>query len=278
VWGRVKEDGGVCESILRKLRNYLFYMQIFVVIPAYNEEQTIREVVQDVQKCCSKIVIVDDGSSDNTSSQVSDLPVILLRHLVNRGQGAALQTGITYALSQGAEIIVTFDADGQHDPQDIAHLIEPIQQGRAEVVLGSRFLMSNFKFLISNQCQITKFPISKMPWGRMMTLKLALLHQWFFTGLKLTDSQCGFRALSRKAAEMIKITQDRMAHGAEIFNQISRYKLSYVEVPVVVKYTNYSLEKGQKSLIGSLKVIYEFFVGRLFSSKEPITKIQVSKQ
>ena len=115
-------------------------MKTYVVIPAYNEEQKIGEIIKDVQKMCSSVIVVDDGSADATYEVARREGAIVLRHLVNRGQGAALQTGITYALRNGADSIVTFDADGQHDTDDIERLIEPILQREADVVLGSRFL------------------------------------------------------------------------------------------------------------------------------------------
>lgn len=234
-------------------------MKTFIIIPAYNEAQTIRQVIQDVQKFCSNIIIVDDGSSDDTYNIARILGVKVLRHIVNRGQGAALQTGMEYALQEGADIIIHFDADGQHVPSDIINLIKPIEEGKAEVVLGSRFL-------IFNQCQMTKCQILKMPLRKFITLKLALLHQWFFSGLKVTDSHCGLRAFSRQATQKIKITQDRMSHASEILDQIARHKLKFIEVPVSIKYTDYSLQKGQKSLAGSLRIVYDFLMNRVISN------------
>lgn len=229
----------------------------YVVIPAFNEEETIKGVVRDVQKLCSNIVVVDDGSEDGTYSQAKQAGATVFRHILNRGQGAALATGIVYALSKGANVIVTFDADGQHDPSDIDKLIEPILQGKAEVVLGSRFIMSNVKYQMSN-----------MPFTRLIILKLAQLHQWFFTGLKVTDTHCGLRAFSRRAAEKIVITQDRMAHASEILEEIARHKLSFIEIPVHVRYTAYSLEKGQRGFTGSIKILYDFFVGKLLTREQ----------
>ena len=186
-----------------------------------------------------------------------------MRHIVNRGQGAALQTGMEYALEEGADVIVHFDADGQHDPSNIAYLIEPILRNQAEVVLGSRFL--NSKFQIPNSKQISNLK-SQIPIKKQIILKLAVLHQWFFSGLKVTDNHCGLRAFSRAAAERVKITQDRMSHASEILDQIARHKLKFIEVPVSVKYTDYSLQKGQKSFFGSLRIIYDFFMNRVISN------------
>lgn len=238
-------------------------MKTFIVIPAYHEESTIKLVIQDVQKYCSNIVIIDDGSDDATYQRARATNVHVLRHIVNRGQGAALQTGMMYALRQGADIIVTFDADGQHQPEDIMRLVEPIKEWKADVVLGSRFLISNFQFLISNKKSNVKGKLSNVPLFRRVTLKLALLHQWFFTGLKVTDSHCGLRAFSRSAALKIKITRDRMAHASEILDQIAAQELSFIEVPVSVKYTEYSRVKGQKGFVDSLRVMYEYLVGRI---------------
>ncbi len=234
--------------------------KVFTIIPAYNEVHTIAQVITDVQKFCSDIIIVDDGSSDDTYNIAQALGVKVLRHIVNRGQGAALQTGMECALQEGADVIVHFDADGQHDPSNIAYLIEPILRNQAEVVLGSRFL--NSKFQIPNSKQISNLK-SQIPIKKQIILKLAVLHQWFFSGLKVTDNHCGLRAFSRAAAERVKITQDRMSHASEILDQIARHKLKFIEVPVSVKYTDYSLQKGQKSFFGSLRIIYDFLMGRV---------------
>jgi glycosyltransferase involved in cell wall biosynthesis len=115
--------------------------RVAIVIPAYNEEQTIIEVIRGLkQHGFERLIVVDDGSSDRTGELAHQEGVTLLRHILNRGPGGALGTGITAALRLGAEAIVTFDADGQHDPDDIAHLLEPITKGEAEVVIGSRML------------------------------------------------------------------------------------------------------------------------------------------
>ena len=240
------------------MRGHIDMNQIFFVIPAYNESFVISSVVRAVQKLCSNIIVVDDGSDDDTFSEAKSAGAEVLRHIVNRGQGAALATGVLYSLSKGAEIIVTFDADGQHDPSQINELIEPILQKKTDVVLGSRFLDSKLK---------TQNLHNVIPFTRLIILKLALLHQWFFTGLKVTDTHCGLRAFSRKAAEKITITQDRMAHASEILEEIARHRLSFIEVPVRVRYTAYSLEKGQRSFTGSIRILYDFFVGRFLNVK-----------
>src|SRR5919198_2259838 len=115
--------------------------RVVVIIPAYNEERTITGVIRGLNRQgLTRLIVIDDGSSDHTSELAAHEDVILLRHILNRGLGGALGTGINAALRLGAEIIVTFDADGQHDPNDISRLLEPIENGEADVVIGSRML------------------------------------------------------------------------------------------------------------------------------------------
>jgi glycosyltransferase involved in cell wall biosynthesis len=156
---------------------------------------------------------------------------IVLEHLINRGQGAALKTGITYALRQGAEAVVTFDADGQHDPNEIAALLEPLEKNEVDIVLGSRFIKSG----------------SNVPPLRRMALKAGILFTRVMSRINVTDTHNGFRAMNRVAAEKIKIVQDRMAHASEILDEIVYHKLRYKEVPVTITYSYYSKEKGQKT-------------------------------
>ena len=222
-------------------------MDIFVVIAAFNEEKKIVEVVENlVKRGYSQIIVVDDGSADLTYQKASLTPAIVLRHIINRGQGAALKTGIDYALEQGAEVIVTFDADGQHQAEDIVRLIRPIAEKKAEVVLGSRFLRNS----------------SNTPWIRKMFLKGGALIFRVMYGVKLTDSHNGLRALSRKAALKINITQDGMEHASEIVEEIGRKKLRYREVPVTIRYTEYSLKHGQRTS-NAFRILFKMILNKL---------------
>jgi glycosyltransferase involved in cell wall biosynthesis len=144
---------------------------IYLVIPAYNEEQAIGKVIRELRAEYGKIIVVDDGSKDATYDVAVREGATALRHLINRGQGAALQTGIQYALLQGAECIVMFDADGQHSASDIPRLVAPIERREADIVLGSRFLEPQLR--------------REIPLGRKLVLKLGLFHQWIFSGLKM---------------------------------------------------------------------------------------------
>lgn len=224
------------------MKNY----KITVVIPAYNEEKIIASVLQEVKKQTDDIILVDDASKDGTAEIAEKEGVLVLRHLINRGQGASLKTGTDYALQKGSEIIVHFDADGQHQTEDIYRLAEPILKGEAEIVLGSRFLGLK----------------SNIFWSRKIILKMGIIFNYFISGIKLTDSHNGLRALSRKAAELIDIKQDRMSHNSEIIQKISQYNLAYKEIPVTIFYSSYSRNKGQSSL-DAFKIVWELFLGKI---------------
>ncbi|MFH1399424.1 MAG: glycosyltransferase family 2 protein [Candidatus Woesearchaeota archaeon] len=205
--------------------------KVFIVIAAYNEQEQIGKVVEGLRKeGYSNIVVVDDGSTDNTT-KIAGKGATVIRHVINMGQGAALQTGIDFAVEHGADIVVTFDADGQHQAKDIKKLLRPILNGEADVTLGSRFLSVH----------------SDMPLLRRLFLKIGVVVLLVMYGIRLTDSHNGLRAFSREAAEKIEIRCNRMDHASEIPEQIHKKKLRYQEVPVSIKYTEYSLKHGQKS-------------------------------
>ena len=206
-------------------------MTIFIVIAAYNEATTIGEVVTALLKQYDKVVVVDDGSTDGTYDALKGLRVHRLRHLVNRGQGAALQTGLDYALLNGADVIVTCDGDGQHRAEDIERLVDPIRRGEADVVLGSRFLGR----------------ANNIPWHRSVLLHGAVWLTRHMSGLRVSDTHNGLRAFSRNAAGRVHLSTDRMTHASEILDIVARERLRYVERPVTIEYTAHSLNKGQSS-------------------------------
>ena len=219
---------------------------IFIVMPAFNEAGAVGETVAGLRPHYPRVVVVDDGSRDETAERALAAGAVVLRHALNRGQGAALQTGIRYALERGARCVVTFDSDGQHRPEDIPRLLEPIVQGRAEIVLGSRFLGTG----------------ASVPLRRRLLLKGAVIFTRLSSGVALTDAHNGLRAFSRRAAERIDIRLDRMAHASELIDQIRRMGLPYEEVPVTVRYTDYSVAKGQRAS-GAVKIVFDYFVGRI---------------
>jgi len=219
---------------------------VWIVIPAYQEASVIGSVVANVAALYPNVIVVDDSSGDATPHAAVTSGAVVVQHPINLGQGAALQTGIELALERGAQIIVTFDADGQHHATDIAALIAPLKEGRADFSLGSRFLGHTLN----------------MPASRRLLLQAALLFTRVTTRLRITDVHNGLRAMTRRGAQAIQIRQNRMAHASEILEQIARSRLPYVEVPVTIEYTDYSLAKGQR-MSNSLSILVDLFAGRL---------------
>ncbi len=219
---------------------------LWVVIAAYNEAEVIGATVTEVLGTFPHVVVVDDGSRDATRAAARKAGAEVLRHPINLGQGAALQTGITYALSRGARYLVTFDADGQHDLADVPVMLEALKREGADVVLGSRFLGRT----------------TGMPLRRRLLLKAAVIFTNFTAGVRVTDTHNGLRLLTAAAAAQLKITQNGMAHASEILEQIGRRRLEYVEVPVHIRYTEYSLRKGQR-LSGAVRIVSDLFTGWL---------------
>ena len=216
---------------------------LWFVIAAYNEGPMIAEVVRGVIPH-ARVVVVDDGSVDDTGDQALAGGACVATHLVNRGQGAALQTGIDFALSQGAAHVVTFDADGQHNVDEALEMVARCRAEGLDAVLGSRFLGATVN----------------MPALRRLVIKAAVIFTRLTTGLKLTDAHNGLRVLSRDAARKIRIRQDRMAHASEILSQIARLGLNWREHPVTITYSEYSLAKGQK-LSNSVRILEDILFG-----------------
>ena len=152
-------------------------MRISLVVPAYNEEKTISQVIKAVRDQVSNVIVIDDGSIDLTAQLAKEAGAKVLTHFLNRGQGAALQTGINFALKQGADIIVTFDADNQFKAEEINQVIKPLLLGNVDVVLGSRFLDKR----------------NQIPRGKEIILKLAVLVTRLYTGLKVSPALPGTR-------------------------------------------------------------------------------------
>jgi polyprenyl-phospho-N-acetylgalactosaminyl synthase len=220
--------------------------RIWVVIAAYNEAGVIARVIADVCRRELPVVLVDDGSTDATAAVAAHAGAVVVRHPVNLGQGAALQTGIEFALHEGADVIVTFDADGQHRAADIAGLVDALAQHGADYALGSRFLGHAVN----------------LPPARRLLLKAAAWFTRLTSGLALTDTHNGLRAMTRRGAGAIRLRQNRMAHASEILSQIAASGLKYVEVPVTIEYSAYSLAKGQR-LRDALAILVDLSAQRL---------------
>lgn len=223
-------------------------MKVFCVIPAYNEDKNVKLVLLQVMPLVDRVVLVDDGSSDNTYSIAKSCGAISLRHLINRGQGAALRTGSHYALAAGADVVVHFDADNQFLSSDIKEVVRPILTGQAEAVFGSRFLVKR---------SVENLPKTK----RLFILPLARLANRLLLGVNLSDPQSGFRAFSRPALERIGWQQDDMAHCSEILFAVRQAGLKTVEVPITVIYHHF----GQRFTRG-FKIIKDLIIGTILRS------------
>jgi len=204
---------------------------LWVVIAAYNEAQRIGPVLADLLQVAENVVVVDDGSGDGTSAAASRFPVWLLQHACNLGQGAALQTGIRFALAQGADYVATFDADGQHLAADLPKMLRVLIDSDADFALGSRFLGRADGISLS----------------RKTILKLGVLFTRLFSGMSVSDVHNGIRVMTRRGAERLRITMNRMEHASELIDQIAASGWKYVEVPVQIRYTAETLRKGQRS-------------------------------
>lgn len=222
---------------------------VWLVVPLYNEATVIADVVEKTREVFPNIVCVDDGSSDGSAALAQAAGAHLVRHPVNLGQGAALQTGIDYALSDpGARYVVTFDADGQHQTADVLTMLDKMRTEDLDVVFGSRFLDGP----------------SEASALKRLVLKAAVGYTNMTTNTRLTDAHNGLRVLSRPVAERLDITQNRMAHASEIVHEIGSMRidgqpLRYGEVPVHVLYTDYSRAKGQ-SLWNSVNILVELIL------------------
>jgi glycosyltransferase involved in cell wall biosynthesis len=222
--------------------------KIVIVIPAYNEASILEKVLLELNKHFSSdnIMVVDDGSVDATYSIAKKLNVHTLRHFINRGNGAATKTGINYAFDNlKADAIVTFDADGQHDYHDVQNLIAPIINKEADVVIGSRFLEKQ-----------------EIPLVRVVANWIANFFTWLLFGLWVSDSQSGFKAISRSAWQKIEFYGDRFEFCSEIIANIKKHRVRYKEIPIKVYYSQYSQSKGQSVVVG-FKTLFRLIVNFL---------------
>lgn len=220
-------------------------MKIACVIPAFNEEQHITKVINGVRPFVDQIIVVDDGSFDRTGQFAEAAGAIVLRHIINRDQGASLRTGTQFALDNGADIIIHFDADNQFQAAEIPEIIKPLLSQEADAVLGSRFLSKK----------------SALPWTKKnIIMPLGRLVNRLFFNIHLSDPQSGFRALSRAAAEKLNIRNDGKAHCSEILYQLFKNQERVIEVPISVTYHRY----GQK-FSGGLRIIKDLLIQKIIN-------------
>lgn len=210
-------------------------MKAVIIVPAFNEESVILKVIDSIPKRIKgleriQILLVDDGSTDNTKILATHTNVMIASHILNRGLGAAIKTGLEWARINNFNLAITFDGDGQHDPSDISKIIKPILENKTDLVIGSRFKKKQ-----------------KVPTDRLIINWVANLATFFLFGAFSTDSQSGLRAFSKKAIREINFRADRMEFSSEILLEAKRHSLRVAEVPIRAIYTSYSRAKGQRN-------------------------------
>jgi glycosyltransferase involved in cell wall biosynthesis len=221
-----------------------------IVIPAYNEERTVAEVVAAAVKVADRVVVVDDGSHDRTSILAREAGALVVRHAINRGVGAALGTGIEMANRLDPDFVVTMDADGQHRTEDAARVFERLAQGDVDFVIGSRLKKGG--------------EAGNMPFYRVLFNSIGNLLTYLLFGVWVTDSQSGLRGLSKQAARVLKLRTNGMEALSEFIKETKDRHWRFDEIPIKAIYTDYSLSKGQNFFVGvktAIKLIYRRFVG-----------------
>jgi len=218
--------------------------EVWLVVPLYNEARVIGDVVRSARTVFPHVVCVDDGSSDDSAAEAARAGAVVVRHPVNLGQGAALQTGFEFALSvPSMRWVVTFDADGQHQVDDVVAMLDKARAEDLDVVFGSRFLDER------TQAGAVK----------KLVLRLAVAYTNLTTRTRLTDAHNGLRVISRPVLQRIDITQNRMAHASELVAQIGGMGVRYGESPVHILYTDYSRSKGQ-SVWNAVNILVELIL------------------
>ncbi|MDO5726901.1 MAG: glycosyltransferase family 2 protein [Bowdeniella nasicola] len=218
--------------------------KVWLIVPLFNEAEVIGDVIREAHRSFPRIVCIDDGSRDNSANVARDAGAVVIQHPINLGQGAALQTGFDYVLNNtAAQYVITFDADGQHDPIEALAMVERAKQEGLAIIYGSRFLDNRTKPGLLKQ----------------IVLKTAVLVTRLTVGLKLTDAHNGLRLIRRDALAQINIRQDGMAHASEIVSQLAQTDLPWAEAPVHIRYTDYSRAKGQ-SLLNSVNILVDLLM------------------
>ncbi len=219
--------------------------EVALVVPIYNEGPVIAKVLNEAKTIFPHIICVDDGSIDDSAALARAAGATVLTHAINLGQGAALQTGITYYLrATDLPYVATFDADGQHQTEDVVSMWKRATTDQLDIIFGSRFLSEK----------------QEMGAAKRIVLKTAAWATARTTRMKLTDAHNGLRLLSRRAAGTLNLKQNRMAHASEIVAQLGKSGLPWAEMPVHIRYTDYSKAKGQ-SLWNSINIVMDLVMG-----------------
>ena len=212
-----------------------------LVVPVYNEGAVVHDVLAEALSVFPRVVCVDDGSTDDSAAQISASGAVLVQHAVNLGQGAALQTGIEYALlDPSIRYFVTFDSDGQHLLSDVEHMLDVLRRDDVDIVFGSRFLSGT----------------TEVGGLKKLILKTAVRYTNATSGVRLSDAHNGLRAFNRTVASALQLRMSGMAHASEIVTAVGKAGFRYTEAPVTIVYSDYSKAKGQ-SLLNSVNILFD---------------------
>ena len=214
--------------------------KVFAIIPAYNEDKYIPKVIKETKKYVDRVIVVDDGSKDKTEEISKKSKAIVLRHLVNMGKGAALKTGCDYAAKNKADIILVIDADAQHNPKEIPKFLKKIEDH--DIVLAYRKQKKNMPSIL----KLGNWFINK-------TIS-------FLYGIKIKDSQCGYRAFTRKAYKKLRWKASDYSMESEMIAKIGKYNLRYAEIPIE---TIYSDKYKGTTILDGIKIVFNLFLWKL---------------
>lgn len=213
-------------------------MKTAILITIYNEEPRIKKVLDGLKKY--NLILINDGSTDDTLKIIKSCKnAHIISYKKNRGKGYALQKGIKYAKNNNYDRLILMDGDGQHNPRDIKKFEKKLSEGY-DFVIGSRFIKNN----------------SNIPLSRRIILFGGKIIEKILIGIDLTDAHNGFRAMNKKSINKIKLTENRMSYASQLMFEIKKHKLTYTEVPVKIKYTKDTLEKGTGSLFTGFKILF----------------------
>jgi glycosyltransferase involved in cell wall biosynthesis len=224
---------------------------VWVVVRCFNEASVVAPVIKQLRQHFVNVVGVDDGSSDDSARQMSSAGAWVVRHAVNLGAGAALQTGIEFALlDPGTAYLVCFDADGQHRVGDAVAMMDRLRQGHEDILIGSRFLGA----------------ANGMPTNRRLLLSAGRVFERLTSGVRLSDAHNGLRAFTRAFAELVDLNMSDMAYASELLALIGKSGMRYAEHPVTIEYTEYSMHKGQRS-VNSVNIAMDVWMNQMLHGR-----------
>ena len=220
----------------------------YVIISAYNESTVVRSVLEKVLAKFEHVICVDDGSRDATAIEIAKTKALIVRHCINMGAGAGIQTGVDFALQDPeAAYFILFDADGQHSVEDATRMLQRLKTDDLDIVIGSRFLGKEAK---------------AMPTVKRFLLKAAAWFSYITSGVRLSDSHVGLRVFNRRFAEKLQLTMPDFAHASELVHRIVEHQFAFAEEPVTITYTDYSRRKGQP-VINAINIAFDVLLNKV---------------